>query len=175
MGRDRSMKYILTLLFLMSFGSGCANEVFIHSSIKDASYSADTSEIWLKSTILSALDFWQQHGITLRYVEHAPRIPVAVGFTFGGDSYFSDLEQKIVLSRDYLENNNEVLTSDQLEIARTCITAHEIGHSLGMPHVSNKNSLMYETAGVDFRHHICFWSDEDQTSLDRTVLEQKPE
>ncbi len=50
-----------------------------------------------------------------------------------------------------------------------CAVRHEVGHAIGLEHVSGETSLMYPQVGLKAGADACLWSYEDRNELEREV------
>lgn len=157
------MKYLIPFLLL---GSGCSMYVK-PTDIHTIWY--DEQNEWLKEPMYLAIEFWDGHGAIFADDKNSPDLFIDV----------KDLPPDRISQCDchfdtsYVGHGTiDIIPSrfDNGDLENSCVLAHEMGHSLGMNHVSKINSLMYFVdAGPDPTTHQCRWTDADQKEFDRAT------
>jgi Matrixin len=125
----------------------------------------DSDYPWIAEPTELAIEFWADHGIDFVYTENSPDLFITV----------NDLPEGIIgHCRGCLNTHDgsgfievDPLREDRTLLGNKCLIAHEIGHSLGMEHVSEPASLMSIYLTADLPNNNCFWSIDDQEELER--------
>lgn len=108
---------------------------------------------WVVRAVLSAADFWHEHGVDFMPAESG-EVRVEL--------------REITVMGQYDDASGAIWISSELENTprADCVIAHELGHAIGMEHISKAGDLMskYASLGADGN---CIWSNADQAEFDR--------
>ncbi len=149
-----SIKKHLAVLGLAAGLCGCGHQSPLKINI-------DNQPKWVQEAFEAAADFWSFHDVDIDLSGGSGSIAVAtdsqenIAEAFGEYQYLGD---KIVIS--------EGMEANTLQ-ERTCVVAHEIGHALGMGHVSDGSSHNLMATVASLPTDGCYWGIEDQKELCR--------
>lgn len=158
----RNSVYILALLALT--GCGVYNPIYVYCPLDSGcSYVAKSDNDWLEPAVREAVRFWNDHGANVSYDPNGMTVEVAA-FDIDGESWFSEPEQKILISPKYNKPFGG-WKEDNFWLGRMCVAVHEVGHSFGMPHTPQSDEgVMSPVVGLD--GGTCAWTKGDQLDLD---------
>lgn len=110
---------------------------------------------WLNSAADAAIAFWSAKGVCFQKTKTAPEVQVVVvnELPIGLAGVYSYGVPPRVKLLSTLENRPE---------QSACVVAHELGHHIGLGHVSAPGSVMYLGVGCG-----CVWSAADEAELRR--------
>lgn len=154
------MRYLILSVFMVGCGSEVGDVAVAHTAEKlyptnrSVSLSVGGQPDFVRRAAEVAADVWRAHGLIFTVSDT-------------GDLPILDKQPPVGALGVYQGDSGEIWIEDMGdEPGSACTLVHELGHSVGMEHVSNVGSLMSKIAGVN-ENGSCLWTDLDNAELIR--------